>query len=145
LKKKYPKDNKISGAVTRHFGRRMSTKTKLRLHNITSKAALRQGSEVWILSKRYKKKLEAAQMRFSSQAGRTKKHKHQYPKYIVHYQNKWRKHVARIEEDKTPIVGCPVSSERMSWSGDTKTERERSGVSSGSPKPLFTLMMVIRM
>jgi hypothetical protein len=43
----------------------MSTKTKPRLHNVTSKAALRQGSEVWILSKRYKKELEAAQMRFS--------------------------------------------------------------------------------
>jgi hypothetical protein len=42
----------------------MTTDTKLRLHNITSKASLGYGSENWIINKRDAQKLEAAQMRF---------------------------------------------------------------------------------
>ena len=36
----------------------------LRIHNITAKAALRFGSEVWVLKKREEQRLEAAQMTF---------------------------------------------------------------------------------
>jgi len=39
--KKIPKYDKTSGAITRRFGRRSSTRTKLRLHYIPSKAALK--------------------------------------------------------------------------------------------------------
>jgi len=43
----------------------MSNKeTKLRIHNITAKAALKFGSEVWVLKKREEQRLEAAQMKF---------------------------------------------------------------------------------
>jgi hypothetical protein len=42
----------------------MTKETKLRLHNITAKAALKFGSEVWVLKKRDKQRLEAAQMKF---------------------------------------------------------------------------------
>jgi hypothetical protein len=42
----------------------MTTDTKLRLNNITSKADLCYGSENWIINKRDAQKLEAAQMRF---------------------------------------------------------------------------------
>jgi hypothetical protein len=42
----------------------MTTDTKLRLHNITSKASLCHGSENWTINKRDAQKLEAAQMRF---------------------------------------------------------------------------------
>ena len=38
--------------------------TKLRIHNITSKAALKLGSEAWVLKKRDEQGLEAAQMKF---------------------------------------------------------------------------------
>jgi hypothetical protein len=38
--------------------------TKLRIHNVTAKAALKFGSEAWVLKKREKQRLEAAQMKF---------------------------------------------------------------------------------
>jgi len=37
--------NKINGAIRRHFGKQINKETKLRIHNITSKAALKFGSE----------------------------------------------------------------------------------------------------
>jgi hypothetical protein len=52
---------KINGIIKRHFGK-MSNKTKLRIHNITARTALRYGSETRVLNKR--ECLEAAQMRF---------------------------------------------------------------------------------
>ena len=33
--------NKINGAIRRHFGKQMNKETKLRIHNITAKAALK--------------------------------------------------------------------------------------------------------
>ena len=56
--------NKINGAIRRHFGKQMNKETKLRIHNITTKAALKFGSEVWVLKKRQEQRLEAAQMKF---------------------------------------------------------------------------------
>jgi hypothetical protein len=47
--------NKINGIIKRHFGKHMTIDTKLRMHNITSKAALCCGSEVWIINKRMPK------------------------------------------------------------------------------------------
>ena len=42
----------------------MNKETKLRIHNITAKEALKFGSEVWLLKKREEQRLEAAQMKF---------------------------------------------------------------------------------
>jgi len=42
----------------------MNKETKLRIHNITAKAALKFGSEAWVLQKRKEQRLEAAQMKF---------------------------------------------------------------------------------
>ena len=56
--------NKINGAIRRLFGKQMNKETKLRIHNITAKAALKFGSEVWVLKKREEQRLEAAQMKF---------------------------------------------------------------------------------
>ena len=42
----------------------MNKETKLRIHNITTKAALKFGSEAWVLKKREEQRLEAAQMKF---------------------------------------------------------------------------------
>ena len=56
--------NKINGAIRRHFGKQMDNETKLRIHNITAKAALKFGSEAWVLKKREEPRLEAAQMKF---------------------------------------------------------------------------------
>ena len=44
--------NKINGAVRRHFGKQMNKETKISIHNITAKAALKFGSEAWVLKKR---------------------------------------------------------------------------------------------
>jgi hypothetical protein len=42
----------------------MNKETKLRIHNMTAKAALKFGSEAWVLKKREEQRLEAAQMKF---------------------------------------------------------------------------------
>jgi len=56
--------NKRNGVIRRHFGKEMNKETKLRIHKITAKAALKFGSEVWVLKKREEQRLEAAQMKF---------------------------------------------------------------------------------
>jgi hypothetical protein len=42
----------------------MNKETKLRIHNITAKATLKFGSEVWVLKKREEQRLEAAKTKF---------------------------------------------------------------------------------
>ena len=42
----------------------MNKETKLRIHYITAKTALKFGSEAWVLKKREEQRLEAAQMKF---------------------------------------------------------------------------------
>jgi len=56
--------NKINVAIRRHFGKQMNKETKLRIHNITAKGALKFGSEAWVLRKREEQRSEAAQMKF---------------------------------------------------------------------------------
>jgi len=56
--------NKIKEDIRRHFGKEMNKGTKLRIHNITAKEALKLGSEAWVLKKREEQRLEAAQMKF---------------------------------------------------------------------------------
>ena len=42
----------------------MNKETKLRIHNIAAKAALKFGIEAWVLKKRGEQRLEASQMKF---------------------------------------------------------------------------------
>ena len=42
----------------------MNKETKLRIHNVTTKAALKFRSEAWVLKKRVEQRLEAAQIKF---------------------------------------------------------------------------------
>ena len=44
--------NKINGVIRGHFGKQMNKETKLRIHDITAKAALKFGSEAWVMKKR---------------------------------------------------------------------------------------------
>jgi len=53
-----------NGVIRRHFGKQMNKETKLKIHNITAKVALKIGSEAWVLKKRKKQRLEAVQMKF---------------------------------------------------------------------------------
>ena len=53
--------------------KQMNKETKLRIHNITAKAALKFGSEAWVLRKREEQRLEAAQMKsFETLTGNNK-------------------------------------------------------------------------
>ena len=51
----------------RRFEKQMNKETKLRIHNITAKAALKLGSEAWVLKKGEEQRLEAAQIKFLRQ------------------------------------------------------------------------------
>ena len=52
--------NKINGAIRRQFGEQMNKEIKLRIHNVTGKAALEFGSEAWALKEREEQHLDAA-------------------------------------------------------------------------------------
>ena len=54
----------INAAIRRHFGKKINKETKSGIHNITAKAALKFGSEAWVLKKREEQRLEGAQMKF---------------------------------------------------------------------------------
>ena len=54
---------KVTGAIWRHFGKQINKETKLRIHNITVKAALKFGNEAWVLKNREEQRLEAAQVK----------------------------------------------------------------------------------
>jgi len=56
--------NKINGTIRRHFGKQMNKETNSIIQNITAKAALKFGSEAWVLKEREEQRLEAAQMKF---------------------------------------------------------------------------------
>ena len=84
----------------------MNKETKLRIHNITAKAALKFGNESWVLKKREERCLEASQMKFLTHLlGITKldKEKNQciggktgaqnILKEIKQYQEKWLQHM----------------------------------------------------
>ena len=107
--------NKINGAIRRHFGKQVDKETKSRVDNITAKAALKFGSEVWVLKKREEQRLEAAQMKFLRHLlGITKLDKekihcirektgaHSIVKEIKQYQKKWLQQVQRMDTNRLP-------------------------------------------
>jgi hypothetical protein len=58
LEDKLQTRNKINGVIRRHFGKQATEETKLRIHSITSKAALKFGSEAWMLKKTDEQRME---------------------------------------------------------------------------------------
>jgi len=108
--------NNIKGARQRHFGKQMNKETKLRIYNITTKAALKFGSEAWVLKKREEQRLEAAQMKFLRHLlGITKWDKEKNQRFrekkmgaqnvveeIKQYQKKWLQHVQRMDRNRIP-------------------------------------------
>jgi hypothetical protein len=107
--------NKINGIIKRHFGKQITTDTKLRLHNITSKASLCYGSENWTINKRDAQKLEAAQMRFLRPLlGLTRLDRQRNPEIrnslkvdnivedIKQYQRRWVDHLERMDRSRLP-------------------------------------------
>jgi len=107
--------NKINGAIRRHFGKQMNKETKLRIHNITAKAALKFESEAWVLKTREEQRLEAAQMKFlrhllritkldkeTNQCIREKTRAQNIVKEIKQWQEKWLQHVQRMDTNRIP-------------------------------------------
>jgi hypothetical protein len=93
----------------------MNTETKLRIHNITAKAALKFGSEAWVLKKRKEQRLEAAQMKFlrhllgiakldteKNQRIREKLEQRNIIKETKQYQKKWLQHAQRMDRNRKP-------------------------------------------
>jgi len=91
----------------------MNKETKLRTHNVTTKAALKFGSEAWVLKKREEQRLEAAQMKFlrhllgitkldkeKNQCIRGKNGAQNIVKEIQQYQKKWLQHVQRTDRNR---------------------------------------------
>jgi len=91
----------------------MNKEIKLRIHNITAKAALKFGSEAWVLKKREEQRLEAAQMRFlrhllgitkldkeKNQCIREKTGAQNTVKEIKRYQKKWLQQVQRMDRNR---------------------------------------------
>ena len=125
LEDKLQKYNKINGAIRRHFGKKMKKETKLRIHNITAKAAFKFGSEAWVLKKRKKQRLKAAQMKLLGHLlGITKldKEKNQWIREktgaqniveeIKQYQKKWLQHVQRMDRNRLPRQALKYRPER---------------------------------
>ena len=107
--------NKINGAIRRHFGKQMSKETKLRIYNITAKAAMKFGSKACVLKKREEQRLEAAQTKFlihllritkldkeKNQCIRQKAGEQNIVKEIKQYQKKWLQHVQRMGTNRLP-------------------------------------------
>ena len=92
----------------------MDKETKLRIHNITAKAALKFGSESWVLKKREEQRLEAARMKFLRHLlGITKLDKRinvlgkknrstEYSKRNKTISEKWLQHVQRMDTNRLP-------------------------------------------
>ena len=82
---------------------------------MTAKAALKFGSEAWVLKKREEQLLEAAQMKFlrhlleitkldkeKSQCIREKTGAQNIVQEIKEYQKKWLQHVQRMDRNRLP-------------------------------------------
>jgi len=93
----------------------MNKETKLRIHNITAKAALKVGSEAWVLKKREEQRLEAAQMKFlrhllgitkldkeNNQRIRQKRGARNIINETKQCRKKWLQHVQRMDTDRLP-------------------------------------------
>jgi hypothetical protein len=93
----------------------MNKETKLRVHNITAKAALKFGSEAWVLKKRKEQRLEAVQMKLlkyllgitkldkeTNQCIGEKTGTENIVKEIKQYQEKWLQHIQRMDTNRTP-------------------------------------------
>jgi len=131
----------------------MNKETKFKNHNITAQAALKFGSEAWVLKKREEQRLAAAQMKFLRHLlGITKldKEKDQFirektgaqniVKGIKQYQEKCLQHVQRMDINRLPKQALKYKSKgrrnvgrpRKRWRDQLHLEDQRTGY---TPKP----------
>jgi hypothetical protein len=126
--------NRINGTIKRNFGKNMLPRTKLWLYNITAKAALKCGSEVWVLNKKECRQLESAEMKFlRSLLGLTRLdhqrnttiRKELRKEHIVdetqNYPNNRLQHVKRMENARIPRVALEYQPQGKRDIGRPKT------------------------
>jgi hypothetical protein len=114
----------------------MLPSTKLRLFNVTYKAALKYGSEVCVLSKKKCQKLETAEMkvlrsllgwvRLDHQSNETIREKlkvEHIAAEIQRYQENWLQHVKRMEHARTPRMALAYKPKGKRNIGRPKTRR----------------------
>jgi len=121
----------------------MNKEIKLRFHIITAKAALKLGSEAWVLKKREEQRLEAAEMKFLTHLlGITKLDKEMYQsirqktgaqnriKEIKQYQEKWLQHVQRMDTNRRPkqtLQHKTKGRRNIGWRDQLHIEDQRTG------------------
>ena len=131
----------------------MISHAKLRIHNIAAKAALKFGSEAWVLREREEQRLEAAQMKFlrhllgitkldkeKNQCIRGKTGAQNIVKKIKQYQKKWLQHVQRMDSNRVPKQALQykpkgrrnVGRPRKRWRYQLHLEDQGTG---NTPKP----------
>jgi len=121
----------------------MNKETKLRIHNVTAKAALKFGSEDWVLKKREDQRLEAAQMKFlrhllgttklnkeKNQCIRQKMGVQNIVKEIKQYQKKLLQHVQRMDTNRLPKQALQYKQKGRRNVGRPRTEEEMEGPTS---------------
>jgi hypothetical protein len=134
----------------------MNKETKLRIHDITDKATLKFGSEVWVLKKREEQRLEATQMKFLrhllrvTKLDKEKNHcirqrtgAQNIVKEIKQYQKKWLQHVQRMDTNRLPKQSLQykpkgrrnVKSPRKRWRDQLHLEDQGTG---NTPNPSET-------
>ena len=127
----------------------MNKETKVRIHNITAKAALKFGSEAWVLKKREEQRLEAAQMKFLRHLLGIKKRTNilggktgaqNVVKEIKQNQEKRLQHVQRMDINRIPKQALQykpkgrrnVGRPRKRWRDQLHLEDQGTG---NTPKP----------
>jgi hypothetical protein len=101
--------------ITKYFCLIIYCLTKLRIYNITAKAALKFGSEAWVLKKREEQRLETAEMEFlrhllgitkldkeKNQCIKEKTGAENIVKEIKQYQEKWLQNIQRMDTNRIP-------------------------------------------
>jgi len=146
--------NKINGVIRRHFGKYMNKETKLRIQNITAKAALKFESAAWVLKKREEQRLEASQMKFlrhgitkldkeKNQCIKQKTGAQNTVKEITQYQKNWLHHVQRMDTNRLPKQALQykpkgrrdIGRPRKRWRDQLHLEDQRTG---NTPNPSGT-------
>jgi hypothetical protein len=134
----------------------MNKETKLRIHNITAKAALKFGNETGVLKKREEQCLEAAQMKFlrhllgitkldkeKNQTIREKLGVQNIVKEIKQYKQKWLQYVQRMDTNRIPKQALQYKPKgqrntgrpRKRWKDQLHLEDQGTG---NTPKPSWT-------
>ena len=116
----------------------MNKETKLRIHNTTAKAALKYGSEAWVLKKREEQRLEAAQMKVlrhllgitkldkeKNQCIRQKTGAQNIVQEIKEYKEKWLQHVQRMDTNTLPKQALEYKPKRRRNIGRPKSWRDQ--------------------